>query len=286
MGDLGYTSQAQVGLFISYNSLSEYTDGLARAIKTPYEPYEKFRPVNGIHQQVNSGILQIENEFYSTIRPKRQAPPGVRPIHALQQHGVEYIEVRCLDLNPFLPVGIDEKEILFLDSFLIFCLLRSSQPSGKDQYHEIEKNLDAVVNRGRDPDLLLTQNGEQIPLQEWALEILQETMEVAEVLDSIENGQLHGNSRATQEQIDKVNDVALTPSAKVIQRMEQMKASYFRFAMDQSLACSDYFRGRHLLDDKKQAFKALARQSDLDRKAVEDGDTEEFDSFLQAMNEI
>ena len=158
MGDLGYTSKAQANLTVSYNSLEEYTHDLTQAIREPYPPYEKFAPEtdeagNKKYKQVNSSILQIENEFYSTIRPKRNAPSGTRPVAALSKSGVEYIEVRCLDLNPFHSVGIDEEQIQFLNSFLIFCLLRQSPPSDKNELREIDSNLKAVIMRGRDPEL-------------------------------------------------------------------------------------------------------------------------------------
>ncbi|MEX2366173.1 MAG: glutamate--cysteine ligase, partial [Pseudohongiellaceae bacterium] len=191
-------------------------------------------------------------------------------------------EVRCLDLNPFLPVGIDEQQIHFLNSFLIFCLLRRSPPSDRNEYYEIESNLKAVVNQGRDPDLLLSQKGKQIHIREWAGEILAESREIAFLLDTIEDCSLH--LQATQAQIAKVEDAALTPSAKVLHRMDQMQTSYFRFAMDQSLACSDYFRGRHLSEEKLQEYRRQADKSNADREATEAGDSEDFDTFLQRMN--
>jgi glutamate--cysteine ligase len=129
MGDLGYTSKAQAGLYISYNSLQQYADGLLQAIKTPYPPYGNFATADGSPAQINSNVLQIENEFYSTIRPKRITPPGKRPVHILRTEGVQYIEVRCIDLNPFMAVGIDAETMHFLNAFLLYCLLRESPPS-------------------------------------------------------------------------------------------------------------------------------------------------------------
>jgi len=59
----------------------------------------------GDYSQLATSLLQIENEFYGTIRPKRVIFPGERPLHALRERGVEYVEVRLLDLNPFEPVA-------------------------------------------------------------------------------------------------------------------------------------------------------------------------------------
>ncbi|MDT8398684.1 MAG: glutamate--cysteine ligase [Pseudomonadales bacterium] len=283
MGDLGYTSAAQAGLYISYNSLHEYTHGLTQAIKTPYPPYQKFAPEHGQHKQINASILQIENEFYGTIRPKRVTPSGQHPAEVLARDGVEYIEVRCLDLNPFLPVGIDSGQIHFLNSFLLFCLLRRSPPSDRREYHEIDQNLKAVVRNGRHPDLLLMQNDKPIALREWAAEILAESLETAALLDSSCNTSVHGEATHAQQQ--KVDDDTLTPSAQVLARMKELKTPYFQFAMNQSLANSDYFRARPLDAAKLAEFRAVSARSDAARLAIEASDEEDFDSYLQHSNQ-
>ena len=282
MGELGYTSDAQAGLYVSYNNLENYANDLTSAIKTPYAPYKKFAPENGQFKQLNDNILQIENEFYSTIRPKRVTSSGLRPVKVLREQGVEYIEVRCLDLNPFLPVGIDNEEIYFLNSFLLFCLLRKSRPSDSDEYTEIEQNLRTVVNRGREPGLKLSSTGKLIPLQDWAEEILGETLEISGLLDDIHGDAVHG--KATQAQLAKVEDSALTPSAKILQRMDELKTPYFTFAMNQSLANSDYFRAQTLDEKKLNSLKEMSEKSNLEREAIESSDTVDFETYLKKMN--
>ena len=59
--------------------------------------------------------------------------PGERPLHALRERGVEYIEVRCMDLDPFEPVGIDAATMRFLDIFLLHCLLADSPPDTPEE---------------------------------------------------------------------------------------------------------------------------------------------------------
>jgi glutamate--cysteine ligase len=281
MGDLGYTSKAQAGLYVSYNTLAEYTDGLQKAIKTPYEPYTRFETVDGSHPQLNANLLQIENEFYATIRPKRVSSTGKRPVHALREEGVEYLEVRCLDLNPFLSLGIDAKEMLFLNCFLLCCLLRESPPSSPDEHKMIDANLRAVVRQGRDPDLKIT-NGQPVRMAEWSKEIIAETLEIAELLDGI-----HGNNAhilAVRAQEAKLANPELTPSAKVLQRMRELKTSYSRFALNQSLANSDYFRILKLSEDKMTQFQRMSITSNLEREAVEQSDTLDFETYLQNVN--
>lgn len=282
MGDLGYTSEAQRGLHISYNSLEEYAKGLLDAIQIPYEPYARFRTEDGSHAQLNTSILQIENEFYSTIRPKRVSKGGTRPVRMLREKGVEYIEVRLLDLNPFLAVGIDEEQIRFLNAFLVFCLLRSSPPGSRGEGDEIHSNLQAVVRQGRAPGLQLYCQGNARSMREWATEILREVGEIATLLDELSNSTLH--AAATAAQVAKVEDSSLTPSARVLQRMRETKTSYFRFALNQSLANSDYFRSRTLSDARIAAFRDMTEQSLREQAEIEAADKVDFDTYLAQVN--
>lgn len=284
MGDLGYTSKAQAGLYISYNSLQQYADGLLKAIKTPYPPYANFATADGSPAQINSNVLQIENEFYSTIRPKRITPPGKRPVHMLRAEGVQYIEVRCIDLNPFMAVGIDAETMHFLNAFLLYCLLRDSPPSEREEYHEIDANFKAVVKQGRDPALQLTRKrkGGTIALTDWAAKILRDVEEIAKLLDSI-NGTTDC-VQATAAQYAKVADSALTPSAKVLQRMREGKTGYFRFAMNQSLANSDYFRSQQLPSQARDGFMQMSEQSRREQTALEQSDTVDFATYVDQLN--
>ncbi|HEY0960919.1 MAG TPA: glutamate--cysteine ligase [Pseudomonadales bacterium] len=284
MGDLGYTSEAQAGLYISYNSLQQYADGLTKAIKTPYPPYANFATADGSPAQINSNVLQIENEFYSTIRPKRVTPPGKRPVHMLRAEGVQYIEVRCIDLNPFMAVGIDSETMHFLNAFLLYCLLRDSPPSEREEYHEIDANFKAVVKQGRDPALQLTRKrkGGTIPLKDWAGKILRDVEEIAKLLDSI-NG-TDDSVKATAAQNAKVADSALTPSAKVLQRMREGKTGYFRFAMNQSLANSDYFRSLQLTPQARDGFVQMGEQSRHEQTELEQSDTVDFATYVHQLN--
>ncbi len=282
MGDLGYTSKAQSGLTINYNSLADYTDGLTKAIKTPYAAYATFVCEDGSPAQVNSNILQMEAEFYSTIRPKRIPGPDERPVTALRNHGVEYIEVRCLDLNPFLPVGIDEETMLFLNSFLVYCVLQPSPPSSPTESAEIDANLKTVVRRGREPRLQLQRDGMSLSLTAWAHEILKGVEATAGLLDRAHS--LNTHQAATRAQQGKIDNSSLTPSARVLERMRELKTSYFRFAMNQSLANSDYFRSLSMPAAKIEEFLLMSATSNKERATIEAGDTMDFAAYLQQFN--
>ena len=176
---------------VSVNSLDEYVRDLSRAISTPYPPYEKIGvKVNGAYQQLNANILQIENEYYSFIRPKRIARSGERPTKALRRAGVEYVEVRALDVSAFDPVGVNQNKLRFLEAFLALCLLRDSEPIDRSEQQALDANHLLVARRGREPGLKLNREGREFPMLEWARELLDSMQGMCEMLD-------HGGAVAT-----------------------------------------------------------------------------------------
>ena len=280
MSDLGYQSEAQAGLTPCYNDLTSYTDSLRQAVGTPYPPYVDIgSKKDGEWLQLNTHILQIENEYYSNIRPKRVTYSGERPIQALMARGVQYIEVRCLDINPFLPLGIDLTEARFLDAFLLFCALQDSPLLDSQECHACTDNFLSVVKQGRQPDLRLQRGGQPVALRAWAEELLERIEPLAELLDQSQACDAH--RQALQAQRAKVADVSLTPSAQALAQLQQGE-SFSQFALRQSKRHAQYFRSNPLSAEQQAAFeaaaaKSLAEQADLE--ALDEGD---FDSFAAA----
>ncbi len=283
MGDLGYSSEAQKSLFVCYNELESYVDSLHKAIHTSFPAYEKIgTKKDGKYLQINTSLLQLENEFYSTIRPKRIAKSGERPLAALINEGIEYVEVRALDLNPFLPLGIDAQQIKFLDSFLLFCLLSDSPQCNEQEFFEVAANIAAVVEQGRDPDLCLSLQGEQIRLGQWATELVSDIEHSAVLLDQV-HGQ-HEYTASVNAQMAKVADPQLTPSGQLLKIMRDEKLSYFDFAMGQSIAHKAYFMDRTLDEETNNIMKQTSIASLASQKEIEAADKMSFDEFLQQWN--
>ena len=284
MGPLGYQSSAQKSLGISYNCLDEYADTMHQALVTPYPPYESIGTQrDGEYIQLNTSIIQIENEFYGAIRPKRPVRSGERPLQALRSRGVEYVEVRCLDLNPMLDVGIDEAQVRFLDTFLLVCLLTESPPDTPAEIEALQANQLAIVERGRDPQLELTATGHgpdaPVNARQWARELLKACAQVATHLDTA-----HGNNdhtTATQAQLAKVDDDALTPSATILRHMGEQEIPFFRFSMNLAQEHGEYFRSNKLSDTQTTAFQESVTESFAQQKAIEDASTEPFEVFLE-----
>ncbi|HDS0916371.1 TPA: glutamate--cysteine ligase [Pseudomonas putida] len=281
MSDLGYQSNAQAGLTPCYNNLASYTDSLRKAVGTPYPPYvEVGTHVDGEWVQLNTNILQIENEYYSNIRPKRVTYTGERPIQALTSRGVQYVEVRCLDINPFLPVGIDLTEARFLDAFLLFCALEDSPQLDNGECGQCTDNFLTVVKEGRRPGLELHRNGQPISLKDWAGELIERIRQLANLLDQAQGSDEH--AKALDAQQAKVDDTSLTPSAQVLAHMTEHDESFVQFSLRQSRVHAETFREQPLSHEKQQAFETLARESLAKQSELEQDEVGDFDLFVGA----
>jgi len=281
MGDLGYTSNAQKSLNICYNTLDSYVETLKDAITRSHPAYEKIGLGEPGHEkQLSTSLLQIENEFYSTIRPKRVARSGEIPLGALRRGGIEYIEVRCVDVNPFLPLGIDAIQMRFLDTFLLHCLLQDSPPCSNPEAAGMAENVQRIVEQGRDPELqLLTDDGET-SMRELANGLLAEMLPIAQQLDASNESKDYRDSH--QLQVAKVADPRLTPSAEVLAQMEERELPFFRLAMAYTQQWADDFRSRPLSAEQEAAFEQH-RQKSLEKQGqMEAADSLDFQSYLRS----
>ena len=280
MSDIGYRNKNQATVSVSVNSLDEYVRDLSRAISTPYPPYEKIGvKVDGVYQQLNANVLQIENEYYSFIRPKRVARSGERPTKALQRAGVEYVEVRALDVSAFDPVGVNQNKLRFLEAFLALCLLRESAPIGPSEQESLDANHLLVARRGREPKLMLKREGRDFPMLEWARELLDGMQGLCELLDQGESA--HPYTSALEQQRAKIDDVERTPSARLLTDMRQSGESFFQLALRMSRLHKVYFLGLYPPNERRLAdFAAAARESHAAQARIEAADKVDFDTYL------
>jgi len=283
MGNLGYKSEAQDSLFVCYNELDTYIECLHGAIHTPYPHYAELgQKANGDYQQINTNLLQLENEFYSTIRPKPSLKSGERPLDALRSTGIEYIEVRALDLNPYLPLGIDAEQIRFLDTFLLHCLLAESPVCNRQEFFEVGSNIDKVVEQGRDPELMLNQAGEPRGMREWANTLTSDMEHAAGLLDSIDGGTSHLHSLRLQQ--DKLDDASLTPSGRMLADMDSKQQSFFSLALELSQQHQNTLRSGELDPASLERLEAAGRESLAKQQQIEAADDISFDTFLAEWN--
>jgi len=280
MSDIGYRNKNQATVSVSVNGLSEYIRDLSQAISTPYPPYEKIGvKVDGRYLQLNANILQIENEYYSYIRPKRVARSGERPTKALLRAGVEYVEVRALDVSAFDPVGVNQNKLRFLEAFLAMCLLRESEPIGRGEQEALDSNHQKVARRGREPGLTLNREGRRFPMKDWARELLDAMQGTAELLDHGEPARPY--AAALEQQRAKLDDVERTPSARLLTEMRQTGETFFELAQRMSKLHKDYFLGLYPPNERRLAeFAAAAQESHEAQARIEATDKMDFDTYL------
>jgi glutamate--cysteine ligase len=281
MGDIGYTNKKEneSGVQACYDSLPSYIKCLTKAIETPCPEYEKIGvKVDGEYRQLNANILQIENEYYSTIRPKQPLVKNEKPVHALGKRGVQYIELRSLDLNLYEPLGVGDTQLYFLEAFMLFCLLQESPLIDKAERKSIEGNDSKVAHQGREPELKLVKQQQSVALQSWGRELLAEMQPICSILDS-QNGTTH-YTQALDAQRAVIEGTNLTPSARILQDMHDNQECFFEFANRISKQHEIQLRNNTLSEKDMAFFKSHVRQSVEKQRQIEASDTISFDQFL------
>ncbi len=281
MGDIGYQNNKEndSGIKANYDSLNAYIESLGSAIETPCPDYEKIGIiVDGKYQQLNANILQIENEYYSTVRPKQLLVGNEKPICALRERGVRYVELRSLDVNAFDPLGVNESQLRFLEAFMQFCLLNDSPIIGKQERMEIDHNELLVAHQGRDPKLSLQRKGHGVFLRDWAMEVMHDMQGVCELLDHGEPDTLFQD--ALKEQQDKVKDPDRTPSARILAEIRGKDEEFFHFAKRMSRQHQQYFEEQELSAKSEELLTILTDESIERQNEIESSDDISFEEYL------
>lgn len=257
LSNFGYQNQKRVPISISYNSLREYTSDLSRAVTTPSELWSSLGEYKHKRRiQLNTNILQLENEFYSCIRPKQK-----HHVHrdqstacSLACAGVEYVELRSIDLDPHLPAGIGVEELRFLHTFMIYCLFTPSSLFRKGEQKQYENNNSLVALLGRKPGFAIVHKNKKEGFTSWSLKILEGIAKVAKSLDAAYSTQDY--SRAARAQREKILDSRLTPSARILEDIKQSGVSYAKYGV----LLANGYKSRYLSVPLKREFSAQMRE--------------------------
>ncbi len=281
MSDVGYHNTAQQLLHVDYDGVQRYAESLNRAIETVHPAYADIGvKVDGEYRQLNANVLQIENEFYSTIRPKRITRSGEKPSLALARRGVQYLEVRALDVNPFEPLGVSDPTLRFLEALVVLCVLQPSAHIDSTERECIQRNHSVVASEGRRPDLKLDIGGRRATVQDHARALLDAMAPVCALLDDA-----HGfdatYGAALDEQAQAVAEPERLPSARVLDTMRREGVPFFRLAMNLSERHRDYFRDQALSADKRAMFEQEAARSLAQQREVEAANSIDFEEYLR-----
>ena len=281
MGVIGYQNRQEegTGMKACYDSLDAYIRSLTWAIRTPCPQYEAIGiKVNGRWEQLNDHVLQIENEYYSTVRPKQLTDWMERPTLALRRRGIRYIELRSLDVNAFEPLGIDEPQMRFLTCFMLYALLQDSPRIDARERRAIDANQVLAAHRGREPGLTLESRTGPRPLRDWAAAVLAEMQPIAELLDAGAGGP---HTAALRAQRTKVEEPDATPSARMLDEMRAEGEGFAPFARRLTERHREHFRALELAPEREAWLTRRAEESLERQRAIEAADDIDFDEFLR-----
>ncbi len=281
MGPLGYTGRSQRKLYVSCNSLEDYSGALIKAMKAPYEPFSRLGLfTHGERQQMNLNLLQFEAEYYGNIRPKRAPKQGERAFEALMRGGIEYVELRCVDLNPYHAIGLSKEQVRFYDTFLLACLMMESPKDTCGEARENRRNQWRVVRSGRSPRLRLARDGESIDGKTWALDLLRRCERAAELLDQANES--NDYSAAVAAQFEKIRDPERTPSARILAEFFRSKRSFFSYAKDLAFNTQAELLAHAIAPERAQQLAREVSDSLERAQRLESEPQSDFDDFVDA----
>lgn len=283
MSDIGY--QNKTGHLVSANTLAQYVANLKAAVLTPHKPYQELglRDAAGNYQQINTNLLQIENEYYTVVRPKQKMASGEAPACALAERGIAYVELRSLDINCFEPTGISQPQLDFLELFMLYCLFTDAPTFSDADEQEAKTNMANTACKGRDPQLILYKQQQATSVTQWGTEILQAMRPIAEIMDS-EKHRPHYVSIIERE-LEVVQDANLTPSARIMAHLQGETTgtpmSYHQFITELSQQHMHMHREQgitpaELAKVQKDAKLSLEKEQFLVKKSK----TVDFDDYI------
>ncbi|MFJ1299877.1 glutamate--cysteine ligase [Pseudomonadota bacterium AL_CKDN230030165-1A_HGKHYDSX7] len=280
MSDLGYQNKAQSQLKPCYNDLNTFLARIYGAVTQPWPAYEALGTKrDGEWIQLNTNVLQIENEYYSSIRPKRATGRCERPITALAERGVQYVEVRCLDIDPNEPAGLAADTARFVDAFLLYCTVSDSPYFTENGFcQRSADNFSVVVKEGRKPGLMLDRDCQSISLEQWGTELLDAIAPYAALYDQALGGDAY--ARAVAAQRAKLADPDLTPSARLLAELRASKQSFHAYTLAQSQRHADALRAQPLTPEQAAVYARAASESIAEQQRLEASDTVGFDEYV------
>lgn len=286
LSDIGYQVKEQLIHRLQANSISGYAKELLAMTNMPCERFmtDSLKDASGEYLQMSNFLLQLESELYAVIRPKPDAGSNLRPASALFNNGVTYLEVRCLDLDPFSPYGVSQKTTAFVDVFLMYMLLHNSPTMQYEKDRVYVQNFSNIVIGGRRLDDQVSIDGvTKNHISELKL-MLNDMIALAEIMDCCEDGNKADYSLAVQEQIDKMNNLSLLPSQRIINQFVLSKESFKDQMIELSGRHENKINNAHpitasLLDKFKKTTKDSVSDQIIAEKESSNSDLS-FDEFL------
>ena len=265
MSDLGYQNSLRNTVNVSTDSLNQYLSDIREATTSESKEFSIFEKKQ--FAQINPNFLQIDDEYYSTVRPKSNKNKYMRTTSNLKKFGIDYLELRSIDLNPYSSIGITQDAIMFIDILFIYCLFQPDIPIDSEEQMKIYKTESLVSKKGRMKNLFLYKNNEKILLSSWANEIFEEMMPIAEILDGPELEY----SEYLKNLCLRINEPETTPSASITNELIEKNMSFLDLAKDigeknrQSFLAKDKIKNSNWDEFERESLDSLDRQYKLEK---------------------
>ncbi|MFR1317177.1 MAG: bifunctional glutamate--cysteine ligase GshA/glutathione synthetase GshB [Clostridium perfringens] len=189
--------------YVSYNSIEEYA--------------------SDIKNLVNDKEIQSIKEYYNPIRLKSLGSEDM--LESLINKGIDYLEVRLLDLDPLSIQGVSKETLYLVHLFMIYTLLKENKEVTYKEHEEFFQNHDMVALKGRNEEAVIYENGVPVLLKDKGREILSEMGEIVEILFS--NNEEFKN--VIKRALEKINNPHDTISEKLIKDIKE--EGYINFHM-------------------------------------------------------
>jgi glutamate--cysteine ligase len=276
MSPLGYANNRTGNMDVSFNDLDSYLGDLRRLVSTDHPDY-----LNSVETpQINSKILQIENELYAYVRPKQPLLNNEeRHITALKNRGIKYLEVRLIDINPFSPTGVTKQQLYFMRVFITYCLLSESDVFLAGEQDDIRKDNENISLYGRDNKQKVHFRGKSMPIQDAYGFIADGLMAIATVLDSVEQDDNHIKSILHYNRM--IQNMTMTPSCQLLAFMEKSNYSFHVASRKLSESHAALYKKAVHQPGALALQNAVATSSVEAKQIIESSDTVSFAKYIE-----
>ena len=144
--ECGYKNK--IDLFPNYNSVKDYVDS--------------------INKFIDEDFIDNHKELYAPIRLKAKDPKYL--LDSLINDGINYLEYRSIDINPFEKGGIALSDLHFINLFNLFLLIED-ESDYENWQQEALINQNIIATHGQN-NVELIKDGKSISKVEWGLEII------------------------------------------------------------------------------------------------------------------
>ena len=296
MGNIGYRyrDDQPIDLSVRHDRFDSYVEDIVGHVSSVHPPYAAAGVLDaeGRRQQLSACRLQIENEFYGTVRPKQIPERGEMPILALARRGIRYLELRSVDVSSEEPSGLSHEQCLMLELLMLFAFFGDAEPLDAEGIANATHNVRTVAHRGREPGLTLRGPDGPVALADWGTSIVEALGPLAEALDGAERETAPtaaatfagtpargGYVAALEAQRRKLEDASLTPSAIILDGVLS-SGSYFDYTMRRSREHHEAILATAADAELEAALERAVADSRVARAGLETASTGSFEGFL------